>query len=351
MSEAMSDNTLRKVRALMAKTIGAGCTEAEAIGASAKVAEVLAAYNMSMTDIEQSSTDNAPTAKREKTMNSRSAFYDFHVDLMAAIAKANFCKHWVDIVPGPAHNKKNVTVNYKRHILLGRQVNVISANLLYDYLIEATATNMPKSIVNAGGGNSRSAHSFRMGCCKRLTERVMGQHETVMAESRRAKAEQSTAARNPANAGGGNALMLIDVFGSEEDLNEDAFWEYTAGTTARRKMERAAKEAADDARSEIAYQAILERRKLQPVVRELVIERTAEEKKQDEKDAARWRKEYDAQCAKADKQRDRDNNREDARRRHAESKIDHDAYAMGKQVAGSISLNRQIDKDEIKVIK
>ena len=351
MSETMSDSTLRKVRALMAKTVAAGCTEEEAASASAKVAEVLANYNMQMTDLEAAAPEGATVAKRSKTMNSRSAFYDFHVELMAAIAKANFCKHWIDIVPGPAHGNKNKIVNYKRHILLGREVNVISANLLYDYLIEATASNMPKEILEAGGGNSRAAHSFRMGCCQRLTQRVAKQHDQVMAESVRAKAEQAAATKHPSGAGG-NALALVDVFGSEDDLNNDAFWEYPAGTTARHRAEALAKAAAREAAVEAAYQRIIEQRKTMPVVRApLPPERTPEQKAQEAKDNARWQREYAKQCEAEARREEREEQRARRERQRALDRIDRNAYSIGSRTGESISLNKQVDEDKRKAIK
>lgn len=83
------DKVLARIRALRSKTIDNGCTEGEALAAAAKVAELLARFDLSLTDIE---LQDAPCDRR---------VYETHFrkripldECIGAIARFCDCKVW-----------------------------------------------------------------------------------------------------------------------------------------------------------------------------------------------------------------------------------------------------------------
>ena len=81
---AALDKLKTRIQALRAKTIDNGCTEAEALLAAAKVAELLDRYDLSLTDVE---IREAPCERREyETHRKKRIPLD---DCIGAVA--NFC--------------------------------------------------------------------------------------------------------------------------------------------------------------------------------------------------------------------------------------------------------------------
>src|ERR1700760_2611338 len=99
MSTADLEKLHTRIQALRAKTIDNGCTEAEALSAAAKVAELLDRYDLSLTDIE---LRNAPCERR---------IYETHLkkripldDCIGAIVAFCDCRVWREKNPaGEAH--------------------------------------------------------------------------------------------------------------------------------------------------------------------------------------------------------------------------------------------------------
>jgi len=60
--------------------------------------------------------------------------YRWQRDLWEAIAEANFCWHWVVEKRVPHRRKKDKLVTAKRHMLLGRESNVLAVRLMGEYL-------------------------------------------------------------------------------------------------------------------------------------------------------------------------------------------------------------------------
>jgi len=68
---AALDRLKARIQGLRSKTTDNGCTEAEALLAAAKVAELLDRYDLSLTDFE---IRDAPCEQREYETTARSAF-------------------------------------------------------------------------------------------------------------------------------------------------------------------------------------------------------------------------------------------------------------------------------------
>lgn len=199
-------------------------SEAEATAAALKVQELLQEHGLTLAQIEAAGgeSDGAP---RTKQMLDRRARYDYQIKLMRHLAQNNFCMHLTRVV----RNEKALYSGgrgktSRNHLLVGRQMNVDVTISTYDYLIE-TITRLR----NEAGytGVTTDARNFMDGAVARITERLD--------EQRRAATKDKPA---PAAANGSHReLVLADVYGSEEDLNNDALYGFPAGTTATRKAE------------------------------------------------------------------------------------------------------------------
>jgi hypothetical protein len=91
--QRIPESLVARIRKLLALA-GNNSNENEATLAAAKAQELLAAYNLEMSELgdEQPSED----AGREKSNAFEAATADWQVTLMAALADANFCLHWTE---------------------------------------------------------------------------------------------------------------------------------------------------------------------------------------------------------------------------------------------------------------
>lgn len=304
------EKIISRIKAMLDRTTDRGFTEAEASAAADKVAEILAVHNISMSDIEAHGGEAGKGAKRERSSSARSANYAWQITLMRAVAKLNFCHHWVDKTTST--NTHGETVHdVKRHFLIGRAVNVAASNLLYDYLCGAIVRVMPD---DCKPHRSKRGSSFTIGCADRLATRLDYEHWRVISEAKaKKKADAERRAASGSNEPG--ALVISDVYSSEEDLNWDALMNAPAGTTARRRAEYERKQAEAAAN---------------PQAKPAAREETPAEKAKREKADAKWYAKYERDQAKA------------------RAKIDQGAYAAGQRIADDISLDRQITAESRK---
>lgn len=223
-----NDALMAKVRKLLAVNAAAGATEAEAATAATLVQNLLTAHNLTMAQVEAAAPQAA--AKRTKAQSDRAAMYKYQQTLMAVLAANNFCKHFLVTVKAESFGK---TRSVKRHVILGREANVQVTLLTYDYLIAAMDRLLPYTGMEKRG---KDALLWLEGCTDRLTHRL---------RQKRREAEQASPAPSAPGGAPGTALTLVDVYASEESLNEDFHRGLPAGTTAARQ---AANEAAREAR-------------------------------------------------------------------------------------------------------
>jgi hypothetical protein len=183
------------------------------------------AHNISIATIE-ASADTSTVAKRAKERVTGVGRYKWQVALMSGVATANFCvvTEKQRYAAGSNGIGRWVKDGFE---LFGREENVASAIVLFDYLRQTTE-RLARDYV--GGDRhrmlSREATSYKEGCGERLASRVTKRHREAMAA-------QKAASAAPSN-GRGVALVMDDWAEAERCQNEDYRLGLTPGTTARR---------------------------------------------------------------------------------------------------------------------
>lgn len=309
MSQTIPESVKTRIQKLLALANDARGNENEAASAGAKVQALLAQYNLEMSQVQETQTDaETPDTDREKAENVAETTQAWQVDLMARIAKNNFCLHysereWIGDKPRDT----------RRHHLIGRSINVMATRQVYDYLM-ATMERLNPFVDK----RTIARRSWFEGCASRLETRLYEERRKSEAESRQATQE--------APRGNGSDIVLADVYSTESDLNRDLRWGYVPGTTARERRESEAKWAAESEQREARY----------------ATERAAREAQQArETDAQRRRREAkEAHEYEQSRKRWARNDAKEAKR------INRDAYAMGNNAGNQIGLNVQIGKEK-----
>lgn len=215
--------------------------EAEAAAAAGMVQRMMETYNLSVHQLESAGTQTGLGGKREKRQHDRAAMYNHQRELMACIAKNNFCRHWVAEVYVPHERKEGQQRRAKRHMLLGRDINVKSVEMVYDYLIDTMDRLLPWQGMDKRG---KDALLWLAGCTERLCTRLDDQRRQAEEASKAEAQEAAVRAKHPsaANGSGGNALVLVDVYQNEEELNLDYMYGFEPGTTTRKRLEKEAQQ-------------------------------------------------------------------------------------------------------------
>lgn len=208
------DKAIARAQKLLtrAKT-GAGATEAEADTALKLVQELMAKYNFDLAQVEASGSllDPKPNERVKETFGGK-AMYKWQRQLAKYVAEANFCYYLLRDKYEPSHytlkGKPLTSEEYsalgdanqdkckfvdgkyvKTHIFVGRKGNVITAQLMYQYLCQTIEDLVP--ISNNAERLSNAAMSWKEGCGDRLCERLAARRQDLMkAHDDRVKAEQ-----------------------------------------------------------------------------------------------------------------------------------------------------------------
>lgn len=225
-----------RIKKLLALAKG-NTTEAEASSAMEKVQELLSQYNLSMAEVE--SHGNKAKAEeggnRQKDSHEKSAMYEYQQKLMRAVAETHFCLYWV----GEKSRWTGKTwAKTKYHVLVGREANVVTAKMMFDYL-NSTIEQLAKALYPHPLNLSKSAISWKEGCAYRLQQRLRDrQHEAD--EAQKAQAQQPTATtEEPTTCT--SLMLLTDLRKQEDDLNYDLAFNLEPGTTALRRAQALAK--------------------------------------------------------------------------------------------------------------
>jgi len=160
-----------RVRALLAKTVEQGCTEAEALAAATKAFELIHKYQLDMSAIELEAegfmrgTAEKPRAKK------------FNAQWAMMMAVAEFCevKTWVQSEP------------YKRGgrvVFFGLKSDVEFANWLLVALEQFVWSQADAYAVESGGADYLTKRNFARACCNRICERL--RHEVTLRRMKRA---------------------------------------------------------------------------------------------------------------------------------------------------------------------
>ena len=316
----MARDVIQQIQKLFNLANSKDNNETEAAEALAMAQKLCAKHNLDVAAIKDSPMATGNTVvdeKREKTNVNRSAMYSWQRRLWAAMAEANFCWHWITEVP-QKYNKRSEwsgelrerTRYVKRHILLGKESNVLVVRLMGEYICDTIERMCGEQWPNTER-LSRQAISWRTGVADRLIDRIQEQAQKMR--------EQSTTDANQNT----TALALVDIDSREYEANYDAAY----GKGAYQKAK--AREKAQDE----AYQQRVAEEQRQRI--EMLQNETPEEKRKREDREEKLR-------IKADQQWQRNSERYRRQRQKESANIDWHAYNRGQAAGDRISLNPQI---------
>jgi hypothetical protein len=170
-----NEKIIDRIKKLLALGNNAGATEAEAATAMAKVSEILAEHNLTMSQVDAASIkDDEQVQGHKGRSTNRNNKWEVHV--FAGAAELNFCFYYTN-------NQYNAAGNLDRlqHVVVGKPVNVIAAELLADYLV-ATINKMAKAYsvtgeccaaaLMAGTSAAMATHRYKQGMSIKLRRRM-----------------------------------------------------------------------------------------------------------------------------------------------------------------------------------
>lgn len=234
----VSESTVRKIQNLLKLAERPEGNEAEAAAAMAMAQSLLAKYNLELHTVAAARVaggTNEPEEKREKSTISRSAVYLWQQELWGTIAEANYCFYWARRVKTTENSYKDKRAIWvKRHVILGREANVVAVRMMGEYLADTIERVIP---YKGKERLSNAAVSWRMGCAARLQDRI------------RRRAWELRTKDEASGAGAGSALAIRNMADAEYEANYDALYgkgEYRAAIVRQKKREEenAAREAA-----------------------------------------------------------------------------------------------------------
>lgn len=245
------DNVFRRIDKLLRMAAsGSGATEAEANTAAEMVQRILQDNGLTMAEIEARGESTGADGKRSKSDTDRRALFRWQRDLMANLAENFFCMHRVEernVSDGRKMRKS------KQHVLIGRWVNVQSTINMYDYLSTAIKRAADEHGFFHAAATEKQHHMFLEGATERLRERLA--RRKYEREVEQAKARDDAKARGEAAAG--TALVLADVYVTEQEANEDILNGLEPGTTTRNRLRvEAEKRERDRKREEMVAQGV-----------------------------------------------------------------------------------------------
>lgn len=163
--EIIPEKIIDKIRKLL--NLGKrGGSEEEASLAMSKAQELLTRYNLSEAAIGDGEKASTEEEKRQQTNINHSAMYEWQRSLCGAIARANYCFHYVIKTVDTSKGKPRFV---KRHQLIGREANVVAVQFMYEYLIRTLEEILPYPNSER---LSRSATSWKLGAVDRLIARI-----------------------------------------------------------------------------------------------------------------------------------------------------------------------------------
>lgn len=214
--------------------------EFEAASAASKAQELLTRYNLDTAAVEKAS---GGSGKREQ-LEVEGGFYRYQRELWKAIAALNFCWHWTQD-KYVKFEKPRMTARagyrtgktYKRHVLIGRTVNVRTTIGMAQYL-ESVIERLTRERIQADERHRLGnwAVSYRKGIADRIMEKVEDRRTQMEAdEAARLRAAQHEAERSGTSTA--TALTIADVKTSEYIGNYD--FQHGEGSWVKKKMQEA----------------------------------------------------------------------------------------------------------------
>lgn len=222
----MSDNfdeatqkAIDKIEKLM-RLSASNPNEAEAASALAKAQELLAAYNLDMAVIEQSSGESGKRTDEQVS----GGMYKYQRQLWRSISQLNWCMYWLQkrrVREGSIQAKRRRTMTHEIR-LVGRKVNVIATKNMANYL-NGTIERLCRERLGGEAAKqffSRDAVAFREGIADRVIDKIQKRRNDIMDEENRKAAEAARqASRDGVNLG--TALTLAGINEREKQANYD----------------------------------------------------------------------------------------------------------------------------------
>jgi hypothetical protein len=189
------DKILGRVRKMMALANDAAASEHERDTALKMAYNVLAKYNLSMVDVD----DSVPQEQRDK-IEAVMAATPWAKFVSHAMADLFFCKYII----GPS-----ISSSKCHHFFIGKQSNATTAMLMSEFIISSIRREARKLYKSDTGSQGRS---FALGVVNRLRVRV----------TELQKAQEAEASTTP-----GTALVLANLYDSEN--HENTLWLTNSG--------------------------------------------------------------------------------------------------------------------------
>jgi Protein of unknown function (DUF2786) len=146
-------SVIEKIRKLKAMTVEHGCSEAEAAAASQAMFTLLAKYNLSITEI----ADSSPVNKVGQEQVSAGLFA-WESLLYQSVAHLNFCEY---------------LKGKRSHIIVGRPADSVTTKEMASYLIDTICKLAEQAAEKQPAGERWNfLHAFRIGASARLRERI-----------------------------------------------------------------------------------------------------------------------------------------------------------------------------------
>ena len=157
------DRLKARIQGLRAKTTDNGCTEAEALSAAAKVAELLDRYDLSLTDVE---IREAPCERREyQTRHNKRIPLE---DCIGAVANFCDCRVW----------REKTATGDPRYVFFGLRADVEAAHYLTELIDGAVRSELGRYKTSAGYQRFRHKDrhtanaSFTLGMITSIAEKL-----------------------------------------------------------------------------------------------------------------------------------------------------------------------------------
>lgn len=199
---SVEDKVLERVKKMLALGNDAGATEGERETALRMAYNLLAKYNLSLSDLPED--QNNEVRERQDTVISADRWAR---SLAHAVAKLFFCRYFY---------QRTGTSGKDKHCFVGRQSNVNTARYMTEYLIKSVKR---EATTRYSSPTSPHGRSFCVGTVDSIRKRV---EEMVKTDT------ESTP---------GTALVLASLHQREEDANNK--WLEQAGTTLTTGKSRA----------------------------------------------------------------------------------------------------------------
>ena len=185
MNDSERNRMIEKIKRLVA--LSQSPNEHEAALAADKAQELLALYNLSMSDLDTESKDEE--FMTDEDLETDSLPWRRHLATM--VAKMYFCSYFYTFVKRPSLTRSCGYVRYDKHSFVGARHNIEVAKMMFKYLIDTIDRLADEgSSKVTPGERSPYRTSFRHACALRLCTRIHKRIEAAKAGT--AKTETGT---------------------------------------------------------------------------------------------------------------------------------------------------------------